>query len=72
MSFKICPQKALQPESNECDHCEQKMGNLTYQAHQDINFVLERLVVLNLALLHCFDSNLDAYTPRKKERVLIL
>ena len=48
------------------------MGNLTYQAHQDINFVLERLVVLNLALLHRFDGNLDSYTPRKKERVLIL
>ena len=48
------------------------MGYLTYQAHQDINFVLERLVVLNLALLHRFDSNLDSYTPRKKEWVLIL
>ena len=48
------------------------MGDLTYQAHQDINFVLERLVVLNLALLHRFDGNLDSYTPRKKERVLTL
>ena len=43
------------------------MSYLTYQAHQDINFVLERLVVLNLTLLHRFDCNLDAYTPRKEE-----
>ena len=72
MSFKISSQKALQPKSNDCDHCEQKIGYLTYQAHQDINFVLERLVVLNLALLHRFDGNLDSYTSRKEERVLIL
>ena len=48
------------------------MSYLTYQAHQDINFVLERLVVLNLTLLHRFDCYLDAYTPRKEELVLIL
>ena len=41
----------------------------TYQAHQDINLVLERLVVLNLALLHRFDCDLDSCTQRERKNV---
>ena len=36
------------------------MGFFTYQAHEDVDLVLEGLVVLDLTLLHSFHSHFHA------------
>ena len=39
---------------------------LTYQRHQNLDFVLERLIICDFTFLHCLNSNFDTYIHQNK------